>query len=224
MLDLLPNDIITNHILTYLFKLNDIIEFRMINRKYNKLAQPILDKHQALRHLIRTLDNIDIELSIKLDEAIIKEYRLGLRSDEFIERFMITSEFMVLNELYQFKHPSSNKIFENDVFFPNYSLACLKTIEKIVFINNNGFNIDSKVHRIRTGTPQERNVLEFDWLFNKIIHVLINKDLTWKDILKALMHVKSCKFDYRHELYCGINKYILRNNILYIYLLFDHGS
>lgn len=52
----------------------------------------------------------------------------------------------------------------------------------------------------------------------------VEKNPTVEDLVRRVLYVKGSRFDTNYELYCGIKKHIISNNILRLDLTFDHGS
>jgi hypothetical protein len=111
------------------------------------------------------------------------------------------------NELYQEVKNIMDYLEENDddniVFNSNY---------EIVLINPYGINDD---HRGSDHTPI---VLPFHQ------NVILGKTFTLDDLINACYKIKSHKFDYWYELYCGVDKVYTKDDNLFISVAFDHGS
>jgi hypothetical protein len=102
------------------------------------------------------------------------------------------------------------KILQNDP-----KDICLKCDKKIVIRNQRGFNYD---HR---GSDHTKIKLGFG---TKIVLTPIDEKISFEKFIRACFDIKSHKFDFWYELYCGIHKVIEHDNSIEVFVNFDHGS
>lgn len=85
----------------------------------------------------------------------------------------------------------------------------------LILHNKPGFNYDHK------GSDHTKLILDFDP--NAIIRCN-NGQLSFEDFADACFRIKSHKFDFWYELYCGVDLLIDSNDKLIADIDFDHGS
>ncbi|XWV26904.1 hypothetical protein QJ857_gp0146 [Tupanvirus soda lake] len=91
----------------------------------------------------------------------------------------------------------------------------LKSTKKIIIHNESGFNGD---HR---GSDHTKICLNFEP--NVTLEPVDNK-IAFKDFVKACFDIKSHKFDFWYELYCGVKNMNETDDSYIISVCFDHGS
>jgi len=55
-------------------------------------------------------------------------------------------------------------------------------------------------------------------------HVKLGQTFTFKDLINSMYQIKSHKFDYWYELFCGVNQVNTSSTTIKININFDHGS
>ncbi len=204
----------------------NLYKFSLLNRKCYKLSKDILQqaKKNSINRAIKlfvhylSMDVSDIYRYIKLDKKIINDFYDGGAP--------ILDDYISINNkpiyLYIDPHGSMQKTI-NEYIFEDKDISILKTIDRITFVNQNGFNknmSDNMIYRNDFDYGIE-SVIEFNkYYFCKkyTLEVQYNK-LTWVDIIIALYNIKSLKIGYRintEHIQC-ISKYTFINNELTLY-------
>jgi len=81
--------------------------------------------------------------------------------------------------------------------------------------NVSGFNED---HR-----GSDHTKIKLDFSPSCVVESTEN-GITLRALADAAMRIKSHKFDRHYEMYCGVKRFTFENNVLTIFIHFDHGS
>lgn len=87
--------------------------------------------------------------------------------------------------------------------------------KKIIIKNRSGFNYD---HR---GSNHTKIKLNFQ---PEITLIPVDGKIPFEQFIRACFDIKSHKFDFWYELYCGIGKIIKSDDAIEVIVEFDHGS
>lgn len=201
----------------------NLYKFSLLNRKCYKLSKDILQQakkhgiHRAVKLFVHYLSmGIDINKYIKLDKRIIKDFFDGGTPilDDYIS---------IINKpinLYIDPHCTiSNPI--NEYIFNDKYISILKTIDRITFVNQIGFNnnyIDNIIYRNDFDIDIITNFNIYYFCKKYTLEVQHNK-LTWIDIIIALYNIKSLKIgdNSDDESIACIEKYAFIDNELTLY-------
>lgn len=132
------------------------------------------------------------------DNSLIYVYNRNINYDDDVEEFDDCNE--LVKQIY-------NYLIENDD-----DDVIIKFKKSIILKNKRGINKD---HRGSDHVPIK---LPF---YSKIE---LGKTVTLKNLIDACYKIKSHKFDYWYELYCGVSSITKVENKLNVYVDFDHGS
>lgn len=138
-------------------------------------------------------------------DCILKKSNIIVNNDKLKYFFEMGSEFDG-----ETIHPLVKQILDH-LESGNNDIT-LKSNQSIKLINNHGINND---HR-----GSDHTLIELPFYSN----VELGNTFEFDEFVKASFEIKSHKFDFWYELYCGVNKIQMSDNSIYVHTNFDHGS